>query len=153
MQTHTRQAAWLQGIVLVLACVAIAATLAWRLQRPFDRDTLAIQVAKLQSHAAEAQLLADNVRQDRLAPSFVRQHALQLADKVDDVDHKLDKPAQPPLSGIKASARQLGGTLHDTLQSLGRDAHLARRQAVGFDAIAQRLDALHTQLKPEDGGA
>jgi hypothetical protein len=153
VQTHTLQAAWLQGIVLVLACAAIAGALAWRMQRPFDRDTLAIQVGRLQSHAAEAQLLADGVRQDRLAPFFVRQHALQLADQVDDVDRKLDKPAQPPLSAIKASARQLGGTLHDTLQSLGRDAHLPRRAALGFDAIAQRLDALHTQLKPEDGGA
>jgi hypothetical protein len=153
VQTHTLRAAWLQGIVLLVACAAIAGTLAWRIQRPFHRDTLAIQVGRLQSHAAEAQLLADNVRRDNLAPSFVRQHAMQLADKVDDVDGKLDKPAQPALAAIKSSARQLGASLHDTLQALGRDAHLPRNRTLGFDALAQRLDALHTQLKPKDAGS
>ena len=153
MQTHTRQAAWLQGALLLVACAAIAGTLAWRLQRPFDRDTLAIQVGRLQSHAAEAQLLADNMRQDRLAPFFVRQHALQLADRIDDVDGKLDKPAQPGLAAIRTSAQQLGTALHDRLQWLGRDAHLSQKRAPGFDAMAQRLETLHAQLQRQDPGA
>jgi hypothetical protein len=143
----------LQGVLLVAACAAIAGTLAWRMQRPLDRDTLAIQVGRLQSHAAEAGLLADSVRQDRLAPSFVRQHALQLADKVDDVDGRLDTPARPELSAIQASARQLGDSLHQTLQQLGRDARLPRQRPLGFDAMARRLGALHAQLKPQDAGA
>jgi hypothetical protein len=147
---ESSKAAWVQGVVLAGVCLAIGTTLLLRLQRPFDSDTLAIQVAKLQSHAAEAQLLADNVVQDKLAPEFVRQHALQLADKVDDVDQKLQKSAQPGLDAVKSSAQQSGNTLHEALLLLGRDGQRPRRQSLGFDGLAQRLDALHKQLKPQD---
>jgi len=147
---ESRKAAWAQGVLLLAVCLAIALALVLRLRRPFDADTLAIQVSKLQSHAAEAQLLADNVRADLLAPEFVRQHALQLADRVDDVDQKLQKPAQPGLEAVKSSAQQSGNTLHEALLLLGRDGQRPRRQSLGFDALAQQLDALHKQLKPQD---
>jgi hypothetical protein len=149
---ESSKAAWMQGIVLVAACLAIGLALALRLRRPFDEDTLAIQVSRLQSHAAEAQLLADNVVQDRLAPEFVRQHALQLADKVDDVDQKLQKAAQPGLESLKSRAQQSGNTLHEALLLLGRDGRHPRRQSLGFDALAQQFDAMHKQLKPQDSG-
>lgn len=147
---ESSKAAWMQGLVLGAACVAIAVTLVWRLKRPFDADTLAIQVAKLQSHAAEAQLLADNVRADTLAPGFVRRHALQLADQVDDVDQKLQKSAQAGLDPVKSAAQQSGNRLHESLLLLGRDGQRPRRQSLGFDALAQQLDGLHKQLKPQD---
>ena len=147
---ESSRAAWLQGVMLVGACLAIALSLVLRLQRPFDADTLAIQVGKLQSHAAEAQLLADNAAEDRLAPKFVREHALQLADRVDDIDRKLRKPAQPGLDPVKAAATQSGNRLRDALLLLGRDGQRPRRQSLGFDALAQRLDALRRQLKPQD---
>ena len=149
---ESSKAAWMQGIVLVAACLAIGLPLVLRVQRPFDEDTLAIQVSRLQSHAAEAQLLADNVVQDRLAPEFVRQHALQLADKVDDVDQKLQKSARPGLEAIKSRAQQSGNTLHEALLLLGRDGQRPHRQSLGFDALAQQLDAMHKQLKPQDAG-
>ena len=151
MHTHTRQAAWCQDFALVAACIAIAGTLGWRMQRPFDRDTLAIQVGRLQSHAAEAQLLVDDARNDRLAPGFVRQHALQLADRVDAVDGKLHKPAQPPLDAIRLSAQRLGESLHGALLQLGRDGRRPRTQSLGFDGLSPQFKALHAQLKPEDG--
>jgi len=147
---ESSRTAWFQGAVLGAVCLAIGLSVFMRLQRPFDRDTLAIQVSKLQSHAAEAQLLADNVVQDKLAPDFVRRHALQLADKVDDVDQKLRKPAQPGLDAVKADARQSGNSLHEALLLLGRDGRRPRRQSLGFDELAQQLDALHKQLKPRD---
>ena len=147
---ESNRVAWVQGVVLAAACLAIGLVLALRLQRPFDSDTLAIQVAKLQSHAAEAQLLADNVAQDQLAPRFVREHALQLADRVDDVDRKLKKQAPPGLEQPKSAAMQYGDRLHESLLLLGRDGQRPRRESLGFDALAQRFDALHTQLKPQD---
>jgi hypothetical protein len=147
---ESNRAAWVQGVVLVGLCLVIGLTLAWRLQRPFDTDTLAIQVSKLQSHAAEAQLLADNVVQDKLAPKFVREHALQLAERVDDVDQKLQKPAQAGLDPVKNAAMQAGNRLHEALLLLGRDGQRPRRQSLGFDPLAQQLDALHKQLKPQD---
>lgn len=146
---ESSQAAWVQGVVLVCACLAIGLTLFLRLQRPFDPDTLAIQVAKLQSHAAEAQLLADNVVHDKLAPKFVREHALQLADRVDDVDQKLQKPAQAGLDPVKSAAMQAGNRLHEALLLLGRDGQRPRRRSLGFDALSRQFDALHTQLKPQ----
>lgn len=148
MRTHSKKAAWTQGTLLVAAIAAIAVVLAVRLHRPFDRDTLAIQVAQLQSDAAEAQVLVDNTRAGRLAPGFVRQHAQQMADKVDGTNGKLEKPALPELSAQKAQAQQLGASLHAALLLLGRDG--SARIASGFDAMADALDALHEQLKPAD---
>jgi len=148
VRTHSSTAAWVQGALLVAVIAAIAAALVVRLHRPFDRDTLAIQVAQLQSDAAEAQLLVDNARADRLAPGFVRQHAQQMADKVDTTNGKLEKPTLPALSWHKAQAQQLGASLHAALLLLGRDGQA--RAASGFDATADALDTLHGQLKPAD---
>jgi len=148
VRTHSSRAAWTQGTLLVAAIAAIAVVLGVRLHRPFDVDTLAIQVAQLQSDAAEAQMLADNARADRLAPGFVRQHAQQMADKVDSTNGKLEKPALPELSAQKAQAQQLGASLHAALSLLGRDG--SARIASGFDTTADALDALHKQLKPDD---
>ena len=148
MRTHSSRAAWVQGALLVAVIAAIGMALAVRLHRPFDRDTLAIQVAQLQSDAAEAQVLVDNARADRVAPGFVRQHAQQMADKVDSTNGKLEKSALPELSAQKAQAQQLGASLHAALSLLGRDG--SARIASGFDTTADALDALHKQLKPDD---
>ena len=136
--------------MLAGACLAIGLSLLLRLQRPFDVDTLAIQVGKLQSHAAEAQLLAGNVVEDKLAPKFVREHALQLAERVDDVDRKLQKPSQAGLDPVKNAAMQAGNRLHEALLLLGRDGQRPRRKSLGFDALSQQFDGLHKQLKPQD---
>ncbi|MFL6592525.1 MAG: hypothetical protein ACJ8GK_07440 [Luteimonas sp.] len=146
MSTHSRRAAWVQGALLVAAIAAIVVALALGVQRPFDRDTLAIQVAQLQSDAAEAQVLVDNARADRLAPGFVRQHAQQMAAKVDTTNGTLEKSARPELASYKAQAQQLGASLHAGLALLGRDGS-AR---IGFDTTADALDALRKRLKPAD---
>jgi hypothetical protein len=148
VRTHSSRAAWVQGVLLVAVIAAIAAALFVRLHRPFDRDTLAIQVAQLQSDASEAQVLFANARADRLAPGFVRQHAQQMADKVDSTNGKLEKSALPELSAQRAQAQQLGASLHAALLLLGRDG--SGRIASGFDTTADALDALHKQLKPDD---
>jgi hypothetical protein len=145
---HSRKAAWVQAAVLLIVCAAIALTTFLRVHRPFDRDTLAIQVSQLQSHAAEAQVLADNVGADNLAPGFVRQHAQQLSDKVDSVDGKLSKPATPEFALAKSRAQQLGGSLQSALETLSRNGQPPQADDLDFEAIAQQLDALHKQLKP-----
>ncbi len=144
----SNKAAWVQGALLVAVVAAIALTLAIRLHRPFDRDTLAIQVAQLQSSAAEGQLLVDNARADRLAPGFVRQHAQQMAGKVGTANDKLQKPAQAGLAAQKAQAQKLGAALQQALLSLGGDGTAQR--AFDFDRLANALDALDRQLKPGD---
>jgi hypothetical protein len=151
VRMHSHQAAWVQGAVLIAAGAAIAAAIFLRLQRPFDRETLALQVSQLQSHAAEADALAAHVRADHLAPGFVRQHAQQLAGKVGSVDHKLhSKPSQANLEASRLRAQQLGAALQEALDALSRNGRQPRRQDLGFAALAQRLDTLHQTLKPGD---
>ena len=145
---RSNKAAWVQGTLLVVAVVAIALVLAFRLHRPFDRDTLAIQVAQLHSSAAQAQLLVDNARADRLAPGFVRQHAQQMADKAATINGKLQKPAQAGLTGQKAQAQKLGAALQQALVLLGSEG--GAKRAFAFSGLADALDALHKQLKPGD---
>lgn len=149
MQVNSRSAAWTQGIVLVVVLGAIAGALLERKHKPFDQDTLDIQVQALQSHAAEAGLLVQQARADQLAPGFVGEHAGQLAENVQRVQDKLDaKPAEPRYATTQAGARRLGAALHDGLQALSLDGRAARVRGFGFDAIGQRLAALHQQLKP-----
>jgi hypothetical protein len=151
VRAHSRQAAWVQGAILVATFVAIGLVLTLRLQRPFDRDTLAIQVSQLQSHAAEAGVLADLVRADRLAPGFVRRHAQQLAGKVESLDRKLQsKTSRPGLGAARMRAQHLGTALQAALDGLSRDAQRPRQRDLGFDVLAQQLGALHQTLKPGD---
>lgn len=143
---RSNKAVWVQGTLLVVAGVAIALVLAMRLNRPFDRDTLAIEVAQLRSSAAQAQLLVDNARADRLAPGFLRQHAQQMADKVATTTGKLQKPAQAGLTEQKLQAQKLGAALQRALALLGRED--GAKRAFAFDSLADALDALDKQLKP-----
>jgi hypothetical protein len=137
-----------QGAILVAVCAAIALAVFLRVQRPFDRDTLDIQVSTLQSQASEAQLLADNSRGGQTSAGFVREHAQQMAHKVDAVNGKLRKSAPPELATELAAARKLGAALRGALLRLSRDGEA--REDYGFDRMAQALGALHRQLKPAD---
>jgi hypothetical protein len=149
VQIHSRTAAWVQAGLLVAVCMLIAAVLVVRLHRPFDQDTLAIQVEELQSDAAEAAVLAQNAREDRLAPVFVRRQASQMANKVESVQSKLrSKAAYPPLEPIRNAARQHGASLHAALQAWSSDAGSPQADPAGLEAIAQQLDDLKSQLKP-----
>ena len=151
MQVNVRRAAWRQGATVALMAIALVATLVARLQRPFDRDTLAIEVAALQSHAAEASELAILEREDRFAAEVTGEHADQLAEDVQRTQDALaKKPAEPDLATQRASAQLLGAALHARLQAWSRDGRQARVRDFGFDALARQFGALHTQLKPEE---
>ena len=145
---HSRKAAWVQGAALAAVIVAIASAVVFRFNRPLDRDALAIQVAQLQSNAAEAQWLVDNAHADRLAPGVVRQHAQQMAAMVETSSDTLKKLAQPELKAQKMQAQRLGASLHRGLVLLGRGG--AAHAELGFDATADALGALHEQLKTAD---
>lgn len=149
MTDHSRKAAWMQAALLIAALAVLGIVLVARLQRPFDRDTLAIQVGQLQSQSAEAALLARHAVSDRLAPGFTRQHVRQLADAVARVQGALQsKPAQPALATDLALARQSGAALHATLQAWSIDASRASGAMTEFDGLALRMDTLDKQLKP-----
>ena len=149
MTDHSPKAAWMQAALLIAALAVLGIVLVARLQRPFDRDTLAIQVGQLQSQSAEAALLARHAVDDHLAPGFTRQHARQLAAAVARVQDALQsKPAQPALAADLALARQSAAALHATLQSWKTDASRASRSIAEFDHLAQQLDAVGEQLKP-----
>ncbi|MDB6164134.1 MAG: hypothetical protein JWL98_1566 [Xanthomonadaceae bacterium] len=151
MASHSRQVAWILAALLIAVLAAIAVVLFLRLHRPFDSDTLAIQVAELQSQSAEAALLAQNVSGDRLAPGFAHEHLRQLADNVGRVEDALQsKAAQPGLESPRQSAQGLGATLQVTLIGWLRDTELAPTLIPRLDAVTQQLDALHKQLKPGD---
>lgn len=149
MADHTHRAAWTQAVLLVAALAATAVVLVARLQRPFDRDTLAIQVGQLQSQSAEAALLARNAAGDRLAPGFTRQHVRQLTDAVGRVQDALQsKPAEPALAAALSMARQSGAALHATLQPWSADSRQGSQSIPQLDQLARGLDALGKQLKP-----
>ena len=150
MQVNPRRTAWTQGIAVAMAAAALALVTLARLREPFDADTLAIRVDALQSHASEAAQLASLVRQDRVAPGFVGEHAAQLADDVQRVQDALaGKIAEPALEADRASARRMGATLHARLEAWSADGALAHTRDLGFSPLAQQLDALRHQIKPE----
>ena len=151
MQVSVRQAAWRQGATVVVVTAVLVATLIARLERPFDRDTLAIQVETLQSHAAEAAQLVLLEREDRFSARVTGEHAAQLADNVQRAqDALVKKDAEPAFQAQRSTALALGAALHARLQSWSDDGRQARVRDFGFDTLARRLDTLHQQLKPEE---
>ena len=149
MRANLRKAAWMQAIATAVLTAGVATSLVVVLRRPFDADTLAIQVEALQSHAAEAALLAALQRADQLAPGFTGEHAAQLAESVQRTQDALaGKDADPALASQLASARQLGASLHARLEAWSADGGLARSRQFGFEALARQLGALHSQLQP-----
>lgn len=151
MNPKTRRAAWIQGVLLLGAIVALAVTLHLRLGRPFDRDTLAIPVDELHSEAAEADLLEQQMRRDHVTPAFVRFQAQQLGHDVERVRGDLGgKHADGALDALRAQALLLGGTLQARLDTLARHGDLPRATSLHFDVLAQAFEALGKRIKPED---
>jgi hypothetical protein len=149
VRTPSTRAAWLQAVLLVAAILCIATSVVVRTQRPFDRDTLAIQVDTLHSLAAESTLLARAAQADQLAPGFVRQHVQQLLDKVGATTDKLQsRRASSGLDGARAASIRLGTGLGDALSAWAKDASAAATVAARIDAIGQHLDRVHGRLKP-----
>lgn len=151
MADQAHRAAWMQASLFIASVAVTVGILFARLQRPFDRDTLAIQVEQLQSQSAEAALLARNAVGDRLAPGFVRQHVHQLADAGARVEHTLrSKAAAPAAAAALARAQQMASTLHAILQPWSADATRAAQSIDALDELTRRLAALDHQLKPAD---
>jgi hypothetical protein len=136
-------------VVLGAAILCIATTVVVRTHRPFDRDTLAIQVDTLHSLAAESMLLARAAQADQLAPGFVRQHVQQLLDKVDATTDTLQsRDATPGLDDARATSMRLAARLGDALSAWSKDAHVAAVVAPRLDVIGQHLDRVHSRLDP-----
>lgn len=151
MQVNARTTAWTQGIATAVVVVALAITLFTQLRRPFDADTLAIQVEALQSHAAEAAQLALLQQQDRVTPGFAAEHAAQLSEDVQRAQDALaGKNADAALEPARTSARELGGALHARLLVWSGTGGQVRTRDFGFDGLARQLDALRHRFKPED---
>lgn len=149
MRNPSTQSAWIQAVLLGAAIVVIATILAVRLHRPFDRDTLAIQVANLDSLAAEAALLAREGAADHLAPGFVRQQVQQLADKVDSgVGGLQSRPALPGLDAARATTVRLGDGMARALSEWSKNAAVAQQVEPRLAATAAALDRIHGRLKP-----
>ena len=151
MADHPHRAAWMQASLLIASIAVLVLVIIVRLQRPFDRDTLAIQVEQLQSQSAEAALLARHAVGDRLAPGFVRQHVRQLDDAESRVQDTLQsKATAPALAVARARAQQSASALHAILQPWSMDAARAAQSIAPLDALTRRLAALDHQIKPAE---
>ncbi|WP_162823804.1 hypothetical protein [Lysobacter sp. TY2-98] len=150
MQPKSRRAAWWQAIALVAVTATIATATTVRLHRPFDADTLAIQVGELHSVAAETQLLVEQAGHDHLAPAFVRHHAQQLRTTVERTrDALAGKAAIARYDAQRRQALALADALHARLDVLARDAASASATPQAFAALADALDALDHRIKPD----
>jgi len=145
------RAAWLQAAAIVAAAAALS--LAWRYEasRPFDPQTLAIDVGQLQSQAAEASLL--DARFDgmgTLPATFRRMHAQQLADKVAAVTSDLDSRTADDLAAdALPEARSDALALHAGLMRVSYGADGGAERPL-FESLDERLAALRHGLDPDD---
>lgn len=148
MLTHSGGAAWRQACITIASVAIVAAAVAYCAVRPFDRDTLAIQVAQLRSQGAEAALAARLLRADSLAPGFVRIHARQLARKVGSVGGQLRAHPAGALEPARRDAAAMASRLRTALRRDPPSSPAGSEAA--YAAMAAGMDALHARLKPED---
>lgn len=148
MLAHRQGAAWRQAAMVIVAVALVAAAVAYCAVRPFDRDTLAIQVGQLRSQAAEAAMAARLARGDRLAPGFVHAHARQLLRKVESVDGAL---RAHPDGGMATEYREAHAGASALVARIER-APPSREPGseAAYAGLSARMDALHQRLKPED---
>lgn len=147
MLSHRQGAAWRQACFSFAVVAAVVAATVYCAVRPFDRDTLAIQVGQLGSQAAEAAMAARLLREDKLAPGFVHAHARQLRRKLGSVESQLRAHPSGGLDAAhgeaEAGAQALAGALQR--ESPSRDP----RSESDYSALSARMQALRKRLKPE----
>ena len=147
MLMHSGGAAWRQACTAILSVVIVVSAVAYCAVRPFDRDTLAIQVAQLRSQGAEAALAARLLRADLLAPGFARTHARQLARKVESVGGELRAHPAGALEPERAAGNATASTLATALRREPPSSRAGSEAA--YAGMSARMDALHARLKPE----
>ena len=121
-------AAWRQGLLLAAVAIALGGALWHARTRPFDRDTLGIAIAELQSNAAEGEVLA-TLDAGHAVPAAMRiAHVMQISRQQDRVRRQLrDKGAPPELARARAQAIRIADAV---------EAGLAHVAATAFDPVA-----------------
>jgi len=133
---HRRAKAWSLWISLaiVLAGVATAAVsfvAHRRAHSPRTDASLHLPIDDLRSHAEESRLLVRIARADELTPTFTREHARQLAQRVHAALDDLPKPADASKPGPDSVAAAVAAN----------DARRARRSGENVERALQRLAA------------
>jgi hypothetical protein len=133
---HRRAKAWSLWIsaAIVLAGVATAAVSFVGQRRPHSARTdpaLHLPIGDLRSHAEEGRLLVRIARADELTPTFTREHARQLARRVQAALDDLPKPADASKPGIDAA----------NAATAANDARRARRSGENVQRALQRIVA------------
>jgi hypothetical protein len=99
------------GFVAILAALALAGC-----GGPMQPEELSASVDTLSSSAAEGELLAGDVAEDRTKATFARVHARELGDVVDHEAEKLaDATPQPGIADQKSQALDLADEIANAL--------------------------------------
>ena len=141
--------AWWQGLALGAAAAALGVALWHAQERPFDRDTLGIAIATLQSQAAEGEVLATQDSAHNVPSAFRHAHVQQMRQQLQRTRDELqDKDAPATLVNARDDARRLGDALDAVLV---RTAHTAFDPAgiATFHALAEQSGALKDAVDPE----
>lgn len=135
-----------QAFSLVVSGVVLVAAWFHSASKPFDPKSLALDVAQLRTHAAEAALLIDGAHS--LPSTLVREHARQLAGKVATIDQDLARrDAGGSVSEERRAAIDCGNRLHPALVRVagGPDAASSGQT---FAALAAQLATQQHRLDP-----
>jgi acyl-CoA reductase-like NAD-dependent aldehyde dehydrogenase len=117
-------------------------------QRPAGPDELKISVSELRSQFAELALL-DAQAAGLLPPRFVRAHANQLADAVEQTRDDLARlHTRSDLAGVRAEANRHAKTLADAVRRLEQAGRpLPAASASGLLSARLELNAIEEALR------
>jgi hypothetical protein len=127
----------------ILLIAAIAAFFYYH-NRPLDKERLKVLVGDLRSTASEANLLSDQIEQEKVKPTYTDEHLSMMIDAARKTSEKLKKAkVQDELTPEKEITEK-------TAQELVTGLEKYKKGSVGtqdFETLAKKLDQVEESLE------
>jgi hypothetical protein len=140
-----------QAVVLMVVIFGLIAWFVHAERKPFDQNQLKIEIGKLRSYAADAELLAEQALSTKVTQTFFQTQTYLLHEKIETSRSSLeDTKVEPRLEEKHWLSRQVAGQLNSAIESLSVsfvNPEEMNRASTNLKRLSSELKQLEESLK------
>lgn len=144
MRKNDERSGLLQIFIAAILVIAGAGVYAFYHNRPLDKERLKVLVGDLRSTASEANLLTDQIEQEKVKPTYTDEHLSMMIEAAKKTSEKLKKSkVQDELTPEKEITEKTAQELVTGLEKFQKESVVSQ----DFEKLAKKLDRVEESLE------
>jgi hypothetical protein len=144
VKSETKKTAMLQISSAAIVLIAAIAIYVFYHNRPLDKERLKVLVGDLRSTASEANLLTDQIAQEKVKPTYTDQHLSMMIEAAKKTSDKLKKSkVQDDLAPEKEITVKTAQQLVTSLEKYRKESVITE----DFENLERKLDQVEESLE------